>query len=65
MGVWAYVLANSAAEIEARFPELAVAEEPPSWMSDDYRGRLRARTIDLDSPSGLLRNILEERTKGA
>jgi len=58
-GIWARVSAPSEAELAERFPELEVVHERPGWMTDHAYGRLEE--LDLDSPTGLLANILAER----
>ena len=61
-GLWGYVLADSADQIKARFPELDVVEERPAWMQQDLDDDLRAREEDIESPdSGILSIILEAR----
>jgi hypothetical protein len=62
-GVWGYVLATSAEEIEARFSELQVIPEVPSWMSEDDRASLERTAQDIDEPGeGPLTSILGRRT---
>jgi hypothetical protein len=58
-GVWAYVAARSEVEIIAAFPELEIVHERPGWMDDDLHGRLGE--LDIDTPTGLLADILAER----
>jgi hypothetical protein len=62
-GLWAFIRADSAEQIEERYPELKVVSEIPTWMTDDIRSRLEAtETYDLDAPpSGLLADLLRER----
>jgi hypothetical protein len=45
-GVWAYVWAESAEDIEARF-DVAVVEELPTWLVGEERGLV---SLDIDSP---------------
>ena len=59
-GLWAYVIASSATEILDAFPELEVVHEQPEWMDDAERGRLDV--LDIERPSGLLSQILADRT---
>ena len=61
-GRWALVLAESANEIRVRFPEIKVVNERPGWMTDDYYRRLEGRIYDIYEPSGLLADILNDRT---
>ena len=58
-GLWAYVRAESEAEILAAFPELQVVDERPHWM-DDKRAATLDR-LDLDAPTGLLAILLSGR----
>jgi len=64
-GLWAFVLAESSAEIERRYPELKVVREIPGWMTDELRARLEAtETYDLEAPpSGLLADLIQERSE--
>jgi hypothetical protein len=36
-GVWGYIYAESRAEIEDKFPELAIVDEEPEWLETDSR----------------------------
>jgi hypothetical protein len=60
-GLWGYIRAGSADEITRRFPELAVVSAPPAWVTQEDEARWRLREEDLDSPSGLLADLLEQR----
>lgn len=61
-GVWAIVSAESASEIEGRFPELAVIAEPPKWMTpEELQAIEREATYDIDETSGLLADIVRRR----
>ncbi len=61
-GIWAYVNAASPEEIEQRFPELRVIDEPPAWMTEEYRARLEQTTCDINEAEvGLLADILAQR----
>lgn len=57
----AFVKASSEAEILRRFPELKVVENRPAWMTEAYFARIRARTLNLDRPSGLLSDLVAQR----
>ena len=59
-GVWAYVMARSADEIVSRFPELQLVHERPGWMSPD--DELGLDVLDVDSPTGLLSDLLAGRS---
>ena len=59
-GLWAYVIASSATQILDAFPELKVVHEQPEWMDDAECGRLDV--LDIERPSGLLSQILADRT---
>ena len=55
-GIWAYVLAQSANEIESRFPDLRVVATRPDWMDDEREARIRKnRTLDIDAVAAWLR----------
>lgn len=48
-GAWAYLLADSAAQIHDRFPGLTVVRARPGWLTEAEEQRLRGRmTIDID-----------------
>jgi hypothetical protein len=56
---WAYVLADSARQIEERLPQLKVVERRPDWMTVEIDMRLeRTMTFDLERPSGWLEDLL-------
>lgn len=66
-GVWAYVLAVSAADIERDFPKLKVVAEPPGWMTTEEQAKIAEEaTYDLeaDRSFGLLAEILDSRSEG-
>ena len=48
-GVWAFVSANSKADIVGRFPELKVIETPPATMSREELLEIeRTSSFDID-----------------
>jgi hypothetical protein len=48
-GVWLYMLAESSEQIEQRYPDLQVFEEPPPFLDDQQLADIRARrTLDID-----------------
>jgi len=59
-GLSACVTSSSATEILDVFPELEVVHEQPEWMDDAERGRLDV--LDIERRSGLLAQILADRT---
>jgi hypothetical protein len=52
--VWTYVLATSEDEITQRFPELAIVDDLPAWMTEEVRATLEAHTEDIDAPGSKL-----------
>jgi hypothetical protein len=62
-GVWAYLRAETAAEIQAKYPELTLFETPPSWMGPSELSKLRASMVlDVnDEEHSFLRAIREGR----
>jgi hypothetical protein len=49
-GVWAYLLAESSEYLRRHFPQLAVHDQPPSWMSAaDLEHVARTMTIDAEN----------------
>jgi hypothetical protein len=63
-GGWVYLLADSAAQVHQRFPELRVVHDRPSWLTDEEDQRLRERmTIDIDDTDNpFLTALLQQRT---
>jgi hypothetical protein len=63
-GAWVYLLADSAEQIRERFPKLHVANERPSWLTDEQDQLLHERmTIDInDTDNAFLAALLQERT---
>jgi hypothetical protein len=48
-GVWRVLLAESEAEIAAKYPELTVIVEQPPWMSNETLSEIETRsTVDID-----------------
>jgi hypothetical protein len=64
-GLWGFMRARSAEEILAKYPELSVERQRPSWLTDDLIAEIkRAETHDIDEdPSGLLNAVLAERNR--
>jgi hypothetical protein len=62
-GRWAIVSARSQEEITGQFPELEVVAGRPDWMTDEYYRNLESRGCDIDRPTGLLVDIVEERNR--
>jgi len=49
-GVWAFVWARSATEIEDTFRDLKVVEDMPSWLTGDALAKTEQRmTFDVDA----------------
>ena len=48
-GIWAVVLAESAEQIQARYPALEVVDPPPFWLTEEKLRKLEDRmTVDID-----------------
>ena len=48
-GVWLVLLAESAAQIREKYPDLQVVEKPPPSMNEEQLEDIRARrTLDID-----------------
>lgn len=62
-GAWAFLMAESAAEIGERFPELTVVHDRPAWMTSDDVNRLEETlTLDIDDRSApILKELLARR----
>src|SRR5260370_4154646 len=63
-GVWVYLLADSAAQIHERYPELRVVSDRPDWLTGEEDRRLRERmTIGIDDTQNkFLAALLQQRT---
>src|SRR5258708_6153864 len=63
-GVWVYLLADSAAQIHERYPELRVVSDRPDWLTGEEDRRLRERmTIGIDDTQNKFRAaLLKQRT---
>jgi hypothetical protein len=63
-GVWVYLLADSAAQIHERFPELRVVSDRLNWLTNEQDRRRRERmTIDIDDTENrFLAALLQQRT---
>jgi hypothetical protein len=64
-GRWGYVLAESPEDVAAKFPELTIVDEEPSWMTDEDRKRFDRDVEDIDDakPPSILTTILIERMR--
>jgi hypothetical protein len=64
-GLWGVMLARSQEEIEHHYPELAIVQERPRFMSDDdYAQILRQELHDIDgAPWGVLNVVLADRER--
>ena len=62
-GLWGVIVARSAEEILAQYPELSIVSDRPKWMSDDEYERIAAdETHDIDgAPWGMLNAVIDER----
>jgi hypothetical protein len=48
-GVWAYLSAESRAQVAEQYPELTIIDEPPAWLTNDEDRPIRERmTVDID-----------------
>jgi hypothetical protein len=66
-GLWGFVDAPSEEEIKKIYPELKIAHERPSWMTDSIYEKIRARGLyDIYGPPvGILKAVVGERAKTA
>jgi hypothetical protein len=61
-GIWEYIRAMSAEQIEALFPELKVVAARPARMTPEIEQGLRKRAVDVDEQqTGFLADILKGR----
>ena len=63
---WLLIDAESADQIESKFPELKVVFDPPEWMTEErIRNLEETACYDLDAPlSGFLEALVAERDPG-
>ena len=50
--LWAYVLAESAEQIETKFENIEILDEPPEWFSAELEAAIQ--TYAVDKPGGWL-----------
>lgn len=50
---WAYVKADTAAEVVAELPEVDVYDAPPEWMTGDDLDQAHACAVDLSGGATL------------
>jgi hypothetical protein len=64
-GVWAIVLADSAAEITSRYPEVVIVTDRPGWMNEVRFERLRRDTVDIKvaEDQGIFKGVVADRSK--
>jgi len=60
-GVWAWVIAESAAQIRELYPELTVLDRMPHWMTPEVLHGLESCVIDESPPTGWLAILKEHR----
>lgn len=63
-GLWAVLMAPSPEAIRAKYPELGVAPERPTWMNDEHYEKLRGVRLWLDDPpAGILVTLVADRVR--
>lgn len=64
-GIWLFIYAKSAAEIEITYPELSVVEHYPDWLKGEHLRQIeRDETYDIDeAPRGLLLSLVKRSAK--
>ena len=64
-GLWGVVIAPSASDVLARYPEVVIADSLPSWMSEEELRRYRAAPLWLDEvpPRGLFSVVIDDRSR--
>ena len=62
-GLWGVLMAPSVGAIRAKFPELAIVDEPPGWMGGERLQALSEQPLWLDDepPQGLLHVLVSDR----
>ncbi|MBX7149660.1 hypothetical protein K1X76_11355 [bacterium] len=61
-GIWCYIHAESAEQIEKLYPELKVIEKEPDWHQGEHRTITEEKfTYDIDKPTGWLLNLVNSR----
>ena len=64
-GLWGVLMAPSVAAINAKYPELHIADEPPAWMSREEFQALGEEPLWLENEprQGLLRALVRDRAR--
>ena len=64
-GLWGVLIAPDRESISAKYPELAIVSEVPSWMGREELERMRETPLwlDDDPPQGLLGVLVSERDR--
>lgn len=57
-GVWRYIYAESAGEIQKKYPRLKVLDREPSWFGDEHRKYTLECDID-DPPDVFLKGMMQ------
>jgi len=60
-GVWQWIIAESPEQITAKYPQLTVLKEMPTWWQERPMTSLRSYDID-DKPDDVLLAISREKT---
>ena len=64
-GLWGVLIAPSEAAIDAKYPELLIANSLPKWMDEKVLAAKRETPLWLDDepPQGLLRALVADRNR--
>ena len=64
-GLWGVLIAPSRSAIRAKYPELAIANELPAWLTAEGLARMREAPLWLDDEpaQGLLHVLLTDRRR--
>ncbi len=63
-GLWGVMAAASTDQVREIYPELAIVDERPSWMTEERFLELVADPYDIDDePRGLVKVLLAERAR--
>lgn len=64
-GVWAWVIAESAAKVQQAYAELTVLDRMPPWMTPEVLHRLESCDLNTTPPTGWLAILEQHRSAEA
>lgn len=59
--LWAFVIADSAEQVDARFRDIEIYDGPPDWFDDELEAVIQ--TYPIDEPAGWLPLVVRRQPK--